>query len=246
MQELIKNIIVRVAAAGLSGTVYLAFHILTIITILFAAIFYGKKLGFGVKKTILIVVIMYPLMDFWKRVLFWIESGFSTFGGENNVRIFVYVPLLGFLVAKLFKIDRNRMADFLAPLIALTQGVGHIGCIFTGCCHGYPCSWGIYNIQTGTMLFPIQLIEAATALIITAYLLWDARRRNYIPNGKQYPIMLILFGFTRFIWEFFRDNEKLWLGCSSLAFHALFMFVVGVIALVVINKKQKRAEAVNS
>ena len=41
-----------------------------------------------------------------------------------------------------------------------------------------------------------------------------------------------------------RDNEKIFMGCSSLSFHALFMFVVGVIALIVIRKK-KAAESEN-
>ena len=60
------------------------------------------------------------------------------------------------------------------------------------------------------------------------------------------PIMLMLFGFTRFFWEFFRDNEKLWMGCSSLAFHALFMGIVGLMMYVVIrihNRRQAEKQA---
>jgi len=242
MQELMKEIIVRISDAGLTGTVYYSFHVLTILSVLVIAIFYGKRVGINWKKAILIVVIMYPLMDFWKRVLYWMENGFRISAGENNVRIFVYVPILGYFVAKLFKIEWKKMCDYLAPLVVLTQGVGHFGCIFAGCCHGYPCEWGVFNIQTGTYLFPIQPIEAVTALLITWYLLASAKKREYIPDGRQYWIMVILFGSTRFVWEFFRDNEKLWLGCSSLAFHALFMCIVGAIALTIINRKEKTKE----
>ena len=41
--------------------------------------------------------------------------------------------------------------------------------------------------------------------------------------------MLILFGSTRFLLEFLRDNEKLFWGISNLAIHAFIMFVVGVV-----------------
>jgi prolipoprotein diacylglyceryltransferase len=54
--------------------------------------------------------------------------------------------------------------------------------------------------------------------------------------------MLVLFGSSRFCFEFLRDNEKLLFGCSNLAFHALFMFVVGVLWLVLLKKKSKRQQ----
>ena len=60
---------------------------------------------------------------------------------------------------------------------------------------------------------------------------------NFVADGLEFPIMLILFGSTRFVWEFFRDNSKLWLGCSNLAFHALFMFIVGLVAYIIIKMR---------
>ena len=60
--------------------------------------------------------------------------------------------------------------------------------------------------------------------------------------------MLILFGSTRFILEFFRDNNKVFLGLSDLALHALFMTIVGISVYTAIiakenekkNKKKRR------
>jgi len=53
------------------------------------------------------------------------------------------------------------------------------------------------------------------------------KKTQFITNGELYPLMMMLFGSTRFIWEFFRDNEKLFFGISNLAIHALIMGVVG-------------------
>jgi prolipoprotein diacylglyceryltransferase len=48
--------------------------------------------------------------------------------------------------------------------------------------------------------------------------------------------MLIGVGSTRFITEFFINNEKIVLGCSAAALHAAAMLVVGTIALAYLQK----------
>ena len=246
MCKILNLLIQSVADAGLSGTVYTGFHILTFVGVFILAVWYGKKLKMSAIQSIATVVIVYPLADFWKRVLYWIESGFQTFGGENNVRLFIYVPLISFIVCKLFRIKWKKMCDFLAPCMVLTQGIGHFGCIFPGCCAGYPSSWGLYNIREQQILFPIQLLEAITAILITVFLVYRSKKREYAVDGLQYPIMLLQFGLTRFIWEFFRNNEKVWMGCSSLAFHALFAFVIGVVAYIIVKRKNEEKIQTNS
>lgn len=57
----------------------------------------------------------------------------------------------------------------------------------------------------------------------------------------SYPLMLILFGFTRFLCEFLRDNYKVFGNISNIALHAAFMFIVGVVWLLVLRKKASNA-----
>ena len=239
-----KDLIIAVSNAGLTNTLYYGFQVLTFVTIFIVIMLYSKKIGIQAWKAVAIVLVVYPLSDFWKRVMYWMETGFRAFGGENNVRIFIWVPVVAFLVAKIIKLDYKKMCQLLAPCVVLTQGVGHFGCIFPGCCHGYPASWGLYNLVTLQYHFPVQIFEALTAIGISVYMLIRSKRKNHVADGKEYPIMLILFGFTRFIWEFFRQNEKLVLGISNLAFHALFAGIVGVVMLVYrIQKDKKQAAA---
>lgn len=217
---------------------YYSFHVLGFICVFLFSIWYGKKLKYPWWKSILIVLIVYPVIYFWMYVMFWIETAFSKFGGNNIVRVFIYVPLAGWPVAKLLKIEWKSICNFLAFSPLVVHGVSHFGCIFVGCCMGYPSSWGIYNPRMRTILFPVQIFEALTAILIILYLLLRSKKRNYEPDEFAFPIMLILFGSTRFIWEFFRDNEKIWLGCSALAFHAFFMMLVGIVAYIIIKRKQ--------
>ena len=132
--------------------------------------------------------------------------------------------------------EKNRALALLSFAPLLVHGMSHLGCIFYGCCSGYPCSWGVYNSFFKDYRFPTQPIEAVAALAIVVYLFFRAKKRNYVPDGLEYPIMLVLFGSSRFLFEFLRDNEKMFWGISNLAIHALFMFVVGIVWIIVYKK----------
>lgn len=240
MQELIKILVVAVADHGLTQNVYFGFHLLDFIAVFILALWLGPKLKIGRVKAILIVLIVYPIIYVWMLVQFWIESGFTNFGGQHMVSMFIWIPLVGILAAKVLKIEWKTVCYFLAPCVPLVQTVGHLGCIFGGCCTGYAQDRGLYSIVTGQYHFPIQPIESLVAALIVVYLICRAKKSNFVPDAKHYPIMLILFGLTRFICEFFRDNEKLLFGCSKLSFHALFMCIVGIVALIIIKRRSQR------
>jgi hypothetical protein len=226
--------------AGLDQFFYNLFFVLGFVSVLVGLVWYGKKLGFPLWKTAVTVCIVYPLVVLWMFIMFWMESGFTTWGGNNIVRIFIYVPLIGMPVARLLKLDGKKTLALLSFAPLLVHGVSHLGCIFLGCCSGYPCSFGIYNPFYQEIRFPIQPIEALTAIAIVVYLFYRAKKRNYLPDGREYPLMLILFGSTRFLFEFLRNNDKMFWGISNLALHALFMFIVGLVWLVIKNKKTKK------
>lgn len=236
MNDLIRHI----TDIGIGKTLYDIFFALGFVSVMVGLIWWGRKLKFPLWKTVVTVVIVYPTIVLWMFVMYWIESGFTSWGGNNIVRIFVYVPLAGIPVAKLLKVDQKKMLSLLSFGPLLVHGISHMGCVFCGCCNGYPCSWGIYNPTYDDLRFPIQPIEALAAVAIVIYLFCRAKKRNYIPDGKEYPLMLVLFGSSRFLFEFLRDNGKVVWGISNLALHALFMFIVGVIWLVLIHKKQAK------
>ena len=233
MNELIRLL----ADKGLTNLAYNGFHVLGFIAVFIYVVWYGKKIGFPAWKAVLIVLIVYPIIYGWMYVLCWIESGFRVFGGNNIVRVFVYVPVVGIPVAKLLKVDIKKMLSLLAFAPLMVHGVSHFGCVFPGCCNGYPSSWGLYCPWAGDIRFPIQPIEAIGALAIIVILLIRAKRRSYIPDGLEFPIMLVLYGSSRFVFEFLRDNDKILFGISNLAFHALFMCAVGVIWIYVTRRK---------
>jgi prolipoprotein diacylglyceryltransferase len=227
---------------GWSQGIYQGIVIFAFIAQMIFLIFYRKKYNITLLQSIITVLIVYPVAYYLMLVLAWIENGFQNWGANNIVRVYIYIPLIAIAVAKILKLPSGKMIDYLAPSMALQHVIGHSVCPFAGCCEGYQCSWGIWNPMTNTRLFPNQWLECIVALIIFWYTLRLAKQEKYVGTGKVFATFLLTFGSTRFFLEFLRNNEKLLLGISGLALHALFMTVVGTVWLMFlyeINQKKK-------
>ena len=229
---------------GLSEPIYYFFHVLGYVCVLLFNVQYGKRYKVKPRQAIVTTVIVYSVTYLWIHIQYWVESGFAVFGPNNMVRGFVYIPLFALPVAYMLKLEWKRMCDFIAPCVCISFGISHVGCIFTGCCKGVPSDWGIYNPGAERLLFPVQLCEAFTALMVVWLVVSRAKKQQYRPDGLSFPVMLLCYGSTRFLWEFARDNQKILWGCSSLAFHALFMAFVGLLVIVYIKVWGNRREII--
>ena len=228
---------------GAQISLYYLFWFLGVVAVLVVGYFTGKKYGFSFAKSVLYIVLAVAI----GYALLWGTSlivGRGKMAGLNYVRIVTFLPIAIWLVTLIFKDKFGKVADFIAPLLAIFHGVTHIGCIFPGCCHGYPMSWGLYSNEVGAVCFPSQPLEACSSLLIAVVLLFMVKKN--VQQGKLYAWYLILFGGTRFVWEFLRDNEKIWLGISELAIHALIALIVGLAVLIALNiiyqHKRRRAD----
>ncbi len=234
---MIRNINEQV---GSLNTLYRAFYVLGFLTIFVFNTFYAPKFGISKGKGLLITVLSYALIFSWAFVLAWVESLFTDWGHHNAVRVYIWMPALLFVLSKLMSADWKKLCNFIAPSACIVYGIARLGCLFPGCCYGIPCEWGIYSESARAMVFPVQLCEAVTALILAVVTIIMNRKKQYHADAKTYFIMLIPYGLSRFIWEFFADNEKVFLNISSLALHALLMSVVGAAMLIIFAVKAKK------
>ena len=195
-------------------------------------------------KAIVFTVLVYFSTFMWMFFLYWAESGFRTWGGNNIVRVFWWLGVFVFPVSKLLKIDYKKALDFVAPCLCINHGIAHFGCIFEGCCHGYPADWGLYSNAVGYRCVPVQPIEAAVAIGIAILIWYREKKKGYGKgvDGLSFPIMLMIFGYSRFFLEFLRDNQKIIFGVSTLALHALVNALIGTVAYVVIRKRNKNSQ----
>ncbi|MCR5067963.1 MAG: prolipoprotein diacylglyceryl transferase [Erysipelotrichaceae bacterium] len=236
---MINTIIRQITDQHLNQFFYNLFFVLGFVGVLTYNLINCKNYGLSRKKALILTVVVYSITVIWMFILFWAFSGFKKWGGNNIVRIFIWVPLIAWPVCKAMKIDWKMCCDYLSPCVCVVHGIAHFGCIFEGCCNGYPWEYGIYNPVQNINTFPIQPIEAITALLIVFIVAHREKKKNYVPDGLSYPIMLILFGYSRFLYEFLRNNIKLFLGVSELALHALSAGIVGTVMYLIIRKRKQ-------
>ncbi|MBQ9847607.1 MAG: prolipoprotein diacylglyceryl transferase [Clostridia bacterium] len=233
---MLESILAPIYENGYSASFYSWINTAAFIVFLAFAFWYGTKFKLKKLHILIISVAMYALMCGWMMVLCWMENGFENFGRKNLIVSFVYIPLIAYPIAKIFKLQWKLVCDFFAPGACILLSLGRWGCIFEGCCRGVECSWGLYNPIIQTIVFPFQIFESVAAAIIALLLILLARQKKYSSNGLSLPIMYILLGSCRFLLEFFTDDEKVLFNFSSSALHALFMMIVGLIALFVIAR----------
>jgi phosphatidylglycerol:prolipoprotein diacylglycerol transferase len=114
----------------------------------------------------------------------------------------------GYLAWK--KLPVWKIADILAPSIALGSVFGRIGCLLNGCCYGRACSlpWAIHfpadHETRGVGVHPTEIYDALLNLILYLALAWLFRRRKF--DGQILALYFIGYAICRSTVEFFRGD----------------------------------------
>jgi len=189
------------------------------------------------------------------RELFWIARSGGVFQGGLA---FGLIFALWYFRRK--KLPTWRIADIVAPALALGHGFGRIGCFLAGCCYGKECSlpWGVTfrseyahnltSIPLNETLHPVQLYESALNFLNFFVLFTLLRRKKY--DGQVFPFYVINYSVIRYFTEFFRGDhaEKaiLFRGPSALTtvtypqFFCLIGLAAGVVLYVVFKSRQRK------
>lgn len=137
--------------------------------------------------------------------LFMIQRGGLVFYGG-----LVGSSLACIIFARVKRIPLWKLADVLAPSIALGSMFGRIGCLMNGCCFGRPCEmpWAIRFPQdhstNGVPLHPTQVYDALLNLGLYLGLALLFRRRKF--DGQVFAVYLMCYAVTRSIAETFRGD----------------------------------------
>ncbi|WP_043619710.1 prolipoprotein diacylglyceryl transferase [Nonomuraea candida] len=142
----------------------------------------------------------------------WLYGSRSILGGLTGA-------YAGVLVAKKVIGYKERTGDLFAPAVALGMAVGRIGCHLTEA-PGRPTDlpWGVHappttpecpGCLTGQAMHPSYVYEIIFQLAAFAAMMW-ARRRLTQP-GELFTLYLAAYAAFRFLVEFTRANETVWL-----------------------------------
>ena len=153
-----------------------------------------------------------------------------------------------YLCGKILRIHVLDYAQAAIPVIPLVHAFGRVGCAVVGCCYGVPYE-GVGAIAyqesvaapVGVPLFPVQAVEAAGCLVLSAVLCFyivSCRKKGR--KAKSVQLYLILYAALRFVLEFARydDAERgILLGLSTSQWIS-----IGICMAVVVLEIRRKAE----
>ena len=188
--------------------------------------------GMGGAKLFHIVFFWHEFIAGW-HATGWLSlrEGFVFYGG------FIGACLVTIVFASRHRLSLWKLADAMAPSVALGHALGRLGCFFNGCCFGKPCTlpWAITfpagHVMHGIPVHPTQLYEVAGNLALFAGLSLFYRRKRF--DGQVWWLYVLLYGVLRFTIEFWRgDYEVYYRGLFTLGhLEAGSMIVVAAVAL---------------
>lgn len=194
-------------------------------------------------------------MVFWAALggifgarLLYILANFNGFLADPTSYIFTaagfvfYGGLIGGFLAVVFYLRKHslpffKMADLVAPSLALGYGVGRIGCHLAGDGdYGGPTNlpWsfsynlGVVATEPGVMVHPSPVYESVAALLIAVLLVKLASKWTKTNPGRLFGLYLILMSVERFLVEFVRVEPKVLFGLSQAQVIAPFLLAFGL------------------
>jgi phosphatidylglycerol:prolipoprotein diacylglycerol transferase len=116
------------------------------------------------------------------------------------------------LYVRVKKLRLWKIADILAPSIALGYAFGRIGCLLNGCCYGRRCDlpWAIRFPEGNPLgpptypVHPTQVYDSLLNLGLYAALAWLYRHKKF--DGQVFGVYLVSYAVLRSFVELFRGD----------------------------------------
>ena len=158
-------------------------------------------------------------------------GGWAWYGGLIGATVGTWIW------ARYTRVPFLTFADMLAPIGALGQAIGRIGCQLSGDGdYGVPTSlpWGMAYphgaVPTEVPVHPTPIYEMIGYFAIFAYL-WRRRHAEVAP-GDAFGRYLVLAACVRFPVEFVRTNQVWLAGLTEAQLYAIAAVAVGLLLLV--------------
>ena len=118
----------------------------------------------------------------------------------------------GIIYTRLKKLPLWKIADILAPSIALGYVFGRIGCLLNGCCYGRACNlpWAIRFPADNPLnpptypVHPTEIYDSLLNLGLYGFLAWLYRRKKF--DGQVFGVYLVSYALLRSFVELFRGD----------------------------------------
>ncbi|HEX9653570.1 MAG TPA: prolipoprotein diacylglyceryl transferase [bacterium] len=180
---------------------------------------------------------IYYIIERWDKFLD--HPGDYIFTGAGLVW---YGGLLGGFAAATWYVHRKKISvplicDVMAPLLALGQTFGRMGCLLSGDGDYGPPSdvpWAMSFpngiIPTNERVHPTPIYDMIILLSIFT-LLWNIRKKE-LPHGFKFSLYLVLIGAGRIFTEFYRTTPKVFLGLTVAQLISVGLILTGGVLMI--------------
>ncbi|MDO8886478.1 prolipoprotein diacylglyceryl transferase [Candidatus Oleimmundimicrobium sp.] len=161
----------------------------------------------------------YPLQ------IFFIQEGLVFYGGLAGGTLAV----LSVVYRK--KLPVSKIADAVAPCLAIGTAIGRIGCFLNGCCYGKPTNifWAVKFPGVPLTRHPTQIYDLIYNLIIFC-IIWSLRKKIN-KDGMIFWFYLFFYSIGRFSVEFFRVSALVLWGLTMAQIISIGLFLVSLMIL---------------
>jgi len=178
----------------------------------------------------------------WVEIFMVWRGGLVFYGG------LIGATLAGLIYARKHSLPVWKLADVIAPSIALGSVFGRIGCLLNGCCYGRECSlpWAIH-FPRGHQTFPhgvhpTEVYDSLLNLVLYLGLAWLYRHKKF--QGEVFAVYLMGYAVFRSLVEMFRgDYPQYYLGgwATPAQLVSMGILVVGAILWFLLHKSVPQA-----
>ncbi|HHX28042.1 MAG: prolipoprotein diacylglyceryl transferase [Bacillota bacterium] len=160
-------------------------------------------------------------------------------GGLAIHGVLIGGSLAALVYSRVKKMHFLTLMDVVAPSVALGQGIGRIGCFFSGCCYGIKTSgtWGFQTRYAPGLRHPYQLYESVLDLALFAALLYLSSRIR--APGGLFVVYAGAYSLIRFFLEFFRENDDYFYGLSFGQWFSLVTVVLATATYIGLHRKSR-------
>jgi prolipoprotein diacylglyceryltransferase len=181
-------------------------------------------------KSAVIAVLLTVTGTVGTYIMFFVEN--QWWGGTSFFGAIFFVPIPFVLFSILLKVPYNNILDLCAPAECIMLAIMKVQCLVSGCCRGrFICS----TSQGTDIYFPSQLMELINAFILVVLLMFIASKSKN--KGTIYPKYLLLYGISRFILNFFRQEfvtTEMFVPFGTI--WSIVAIIVGIVWLTVLKK----------
>jgi len=165
------------------------------------------------------------------RILMIQEGGLAMQGG------IIAGIVVGIWFALHHRLGVGKLADTLAPSLAIGTAIARWGCFLNGCCYGQPSSlpWAVNFFDVPR--HPTQIYESLLDLVMFL-IIWKLRKHPRF-DGYLFLIYVILYAIIRFTVEFLRVSPFILPHITVFQLVSLLMFSGAIVVYVVANRKQR-------